>query len=59
RDGKTGMLIPPLNDEALYRALKNIEADPEGARVRAAAAKLHVEQHFAAGVTVDRLIQLL
>lgn len=39
QDGETGLLIPPGDTEALYRALKTVERDPVAARERAAAAQ--------------------
>jgi len=42
-DGKTGLLIPPKDDEALYNALKRVQEDPAAARERAAAARAFVQ----------------
>ena len=37
-DGVTGLLVPTGDDDALHAALKKIAEDPEGAKMRAAAA---------------------
>jgi glycosyltransferase involved in cell wall biosynthesis len=42
-DGKTGLLIPPKDDEALYHALKRVQEDPAAARERAEAARAFVK----------------
>jgi glycosyltransferase involved in cell wall biosynthesis len=58
RDGVEGLLIPAQDEEALYRALKQIEQDPQAARARAGEAARRAEQ-FSVERTVDGLAQLL
>lgn len=42
-DGKTGLLIPLGDEEALHSALKQVEHNPAAARTRAEAGKLRVQ----------------
>ncbi|MSR70802.1 glycosyltransferase [Candidatus Kaiserbacteria bacterium] len=56
-DGVEGLLIPPQNDEALYAALKNIEADPVAARARAEAARTKAGQ-FNIERTLGHVVEL-
>ncbi len=43
-DGKTGLLVPSGDEEALYAALRIVEQDPAAARDRAAAAQEFAKQ---------------
>ncbi len=43
-DGKTGLLVPPGDEEALYTALRQVEQDPATAHKRAAAAQEFAKQ---------------
>jgi glycosyltransferase involved in cell wall biosynthesis len=58
RDKVDGLLIPAKNDEALHAALKSIESDPAGARMRAETAKSKLSQ-FSIDETVGKLASLL
>ena len=58
RDGIDGILIPPQDDEALYKALKMVEADRAGAQVRAEAAKEQAKE-FAIDATIGQIETLL
>jgi glycosyltransferase involved in cell wall biosynthesis len=57
-NGSEGLIIPPKDDEALYAALKEIEAHPDEARARAARAQERSQQ-FSISVTIEELIRLL
>ncbi len=57
-DQKTGLLIPPENDDALYAALKNIEQDRRAAQLRAEAAQRAVLE-FSIEKTIIQLVELL
>ncbi|OGG71864.1 hypothetical protein A3E65_00390 [Candidatus Kaiserbacteria bacterium RIFCSPHIGHO2_12_FULL_56_13] len=50
-DGVSGFLVPPSDDEALYRALSRVADDPAAARERAAAAKARL-----AGFTAEHML---
>ena len=45
-DGKTGLLVPPRNAEALATAIEAILDDPERARRMASRATCHVVERF-------------
>jgi len=57
-DGVEGLLVLPKDDEALYAALKNIEAHPDEARRRAERAKERA-QRFSITSTIEKLCVLL
>jgi glycosyltransferase involved in cell wall biosynthesis len=57
-DDEEGLLIPAQDEEALYRALKQIEEDPQAARARADAAARKAEQ-FSIERTARELVRLL
>lgn len=58
KDGETGLLVPPGDDEALYAALKRVADDPAAARERAAAAKARVGR-FSTSAMLDETAALL
>ena len=47
RDGETGLLVPPVDPDALARALRELAADPQRAARLGAAAAADVRQRFA------------
>jgi glycosyltransferase involved in cell wall biosynthesis len=57
-NGSEGLIIPPKDDEALYAALKEIEAHPDEARSRAARAEERAKD-FSIEVTIQKLATLL
>jgi len=57
-DQVEGLLIPPKDNEALYRALKAVEADREAAKKRAEAAHAKV-QDFSIDLAVKKISALL
>ena len=58
KHGETGLLISSGDDEALYAALKTVEADPAAARYRAAAGQAFVRD-FSDERMVDKTAELL
>lgn len=57
-NGSEGVIIPPKDNEALYSALKEIEAHPVEARARAERAQARA-QDFSIHKTIDKLVTLL
>lgn len=57
-DGKTGLLVPPGDPEALAQAIAHVLADPQHAQAMAAAAQEHVEREFSAQKQADEHIAL-
>jgi len=57
-DEADGLLIPPKDDEALYRALRRIEAEPEVARARGESARAKAGQ-FSIERTLEALVKEL
>ena len=57
-DGVTGLLVPPGDDEALYRALRRIADDPGAAQERAKAAQERA-QRFSTNAMLDATAALL
>jgi len=55
-DGKTGILVPPRDDEALANAIINILSDRQLRHRLGEQARRHVEQHFDWNKTIDRMI---
>ena len=51
-DGKTAMLVPPQNPEALARSLQVLIADPEKRAAMGQAGRQRVERFF----TVERMV---
>jgi glycosyltransferase involved in cell wall biosynthesis len=58
RDGETGLLVPPSDDEALHQAIKKVADDPAAARVRAAAGQA-LSQEFSPAAMLDATAALL
>lgn len=56
--GENGLLIEPKDDEALYAALKEIEAHPDAAKARAQRAVEKAKQ-FSITITIEKLVSLL
>lgn len=57
-DGINGLLVPLHNDEALYAALKRIEADKDGALARAQSARASTKK-FSIDTTITEFVKLL
>lgn len=57
-DGVTGLLVPPRAPSELAKAIAQIAADPSERRRLGAAARKHVESHFAEEAVVDRYLKL-
>lgn len=58
QDGVDGLLVPPKDDEALYRAIKRAVEDRASARTRAEAARATTKK-FSADATMGKLVELL
>lgn len=58
RDGETGLLVPPGDEEALARAIARLQDDPELAARLVRRGQAHVEREFAWDVVVGRLVDL-
>ena len=56
--GENGILIPPKDNESLYKALKEIEQNKEAAKARAQSAMEKTKQ-FSSEVAIEKLVQLL
>ena len=57
-DGMTGRLVPPSDDEAFTRALRDMLISPEARQRMGSAARAHVEQRFAPHVTASRTLDV-
>lgn len=57
-DGVNGFLYPCGDEDALYRRLSSVLADPDSYRSVALAANEAVQQHWNAEVAADRLLAL-
>lgn len=58
-DGRTGLLVPPGDDDALRRAIEALLDDPDRARELGAAGRARALERFDARVTTSALVQLL
>jgi glycosyltransferase involved in cell wall biosynthesis len=58
-DGKSGLLVPPENADALNRAIAFIQDNPEAAKNFSGAGREKVEREFNTEKNVDKLWQLL
>jgi len=56
KDGKTGLLVPPENAEALAEALMRLEKDPDLATELALSGRKHVTEVFDIEVCLDPLL---
>lgn len=54
-DGKTGMLVPPRDPEALARAILELLRNPERARALGRAARERVEREFGIARMIERM----
>jgi glycosyltransferase involved in cell wall biosynthesis len=59
RDGETGLLVPPGNDEALAGAINRLREDPATAIERAAAGRALVEERFTVEGEAARLLDAI
>lgn len=57
-DGRTGLVVPERDPDAIAEALRRLLTDPELAARLAIGARRHVEDHFALHASVTRLRQL-
>jgi glycosyltransferase involved in cell wall biosynthesis len=57
-DGRTGLLVPPRNPEALARALRSVLDDPVMAAERAELARKYHEVNFGLDRMLDRLEEI-
>lgn len=57
-DGKTGILVPPRDPDALAVALSSLLGDAALRQRMGRAARRHAEEHFSAGLASDRLMEL-
>jgi colanic acid/amylovoran biosynthesis glycosyltransferase len=55
-DGKTGLLVPPEDAEALADVLQHLAGTPELADRLAAAGRAHVVEHFDLGTCLEPLL---
>jgi glycosyltransferase involved in cell wall biosynthesis len=53
RDGTTGLLVPPNDEQALHQALRRLLAEPQFAGSLAQAGQKYVYEHF----TIDKMVQ--
>jgi glycosyltransferase involved in cell wall biosynthesis len=58
-DGKSGLLVPPENADALNRAIAFIQDNPDAAKNFSGAGREKVELEFNTEKNVDKLWQLL
>lgn len=58
RDRESGRLVPPGDPVALAAAISDVLAKPEEAAARARRGRIRVEQHYSAGVSADRTLEL-
>ncbi|MGI8687146.1 MAG: glycosyltransferase family 4 protein [Thermomicrobiales bacterium] len=58
REGKTGLLIPPRDPQALAAALRRLLHDPEQRRAMGEAGRAHVVAHFSWPVVTDHVLRL-
>jgi len=58
RDGKTGILVPPQNEEALAQALIRLHQDPQWAKQLGEYGKKVVEEEYSWSSIAERMIRL-
>ena len=59
KDGETGFIVPPGDEEALFRAMRSLIEDPALRRAQGAAAARHVAAEHDAVANAGRLLTLL
>ena len=58
-DGRTGLLVPPEDDDALLAALRRLLDDAGLRRTMGSAGRRHVEEHYDMRQAADRLVDVL